>query len=99
MIRNDKNIIIDRAVVKLELLDREKRLNYIRKLQANLKGLMIMECIVCNNCLTLVNPLSETVPVNVRELTIGSRLFKFLEPQCPVCGSFIDCETFFHIEN
>jgi hypothetical protein len=99
MIRNDKNIITDCEVVKLELLDWGKRLNYIRKLQANLKGLMVMECIVCKNCLTLVNPLSETIPVNVREMTIGSRLVKILEPQCPVCGSFIDCETFFHIEN
>jgi hypothetical protein len=31
MIRNDKNIMIDHEVVKLELLDREKRLNYIRR--------------------------------------------------------------------
>jgi hypothetical protein len=90
---------INDEVVKLEMLDRSTRLDYFKKLKSDMKGSLILECIVCNNCLTRVNPLCETVPVNKRNMLFGTKLFILLEPQCPVCNAFIPCETFFHIEN
>jgi hypothetical protein len=99
MINNETSNITYYEAVKLELLDRRERLNFIKKLLINLKGLMVMDRIVCTNCLTLVNPLCDDVLVNVRGMTIGAKSFKILEPSCPVCGTFITSDTFIHIEN
>ena len=60
---------------------------------------MVLERIVCNNRFTQVNPLCEAVPVNIRNMALDTKSYIVLEPQCPVCGTFIACETFFHIEN
>ena len=81
------------------MLDRKKRLDYFKKLTVAMKGSMILERIVCNNCLTLVNPLCEAVPVNVRHMLLGTKKYAVLEPQCPVCYTLIPCELFFHVEN
>ena len=79
--------------------DRGKRLDYIKKLIATMNGSMVLERIICNHCLTQVNAISDAVPVNIRNMAVGTKRFVILEPQCPICGSFIACETFFHIEN
>jgi hypothetical protein len=99
MIRNETNNAISYESLQLELPDRGKRHEYLKKLIATMKGSIILERIACNNCLTIVNPLCEAVPVNVRKMAVGAKTYVVLEPQCPVCGTFIACETFFHIEN
>lgn len=99
MINNDTSNITYCETVKLELLDRRERLNFIKTLLVNLQGLMVMDRIVCTNCLTVVNPLCDDILVNVRGMTIGAKSFKILEPSCPVCSTFITSDTFLHIAN
>jgi hypothetical protein len=99
MIKNIEGLTITFELVKLEMLDKRTRLDYINNLIAAMKGSLIMECIFCNQCLTQVNPLSETVLVNVREMAFGAKAFTVLEPQCPICGTLLSGEHFIHIEN
>jgi hypothetical protein len=86
-------------VVKLEVLDKGKRLDHIKKLRSSVKGSIVVEPIVCSNCLTRVNPLCELVSVNVRTMEFGLRSYTVLEPECPLCGTFISSEEFLHLEN
>ena len=99
MIKNIELTTITDEVVKLEMLDMGKRLDYIKTLIPSLKGSLVLERVVCKNCLTLVNPLCEAVSVNVRNLEFGTKSYTVLEPQCPVCGTFIPSEQFLHAEN
>jgi hypothetical protein len=86
---------INSEVVRLELLGSKKRIELIK----NLKGPFIVEKISCANCLTLVNFLNPNVLVNVRSISFGLITNIVLEPQCPICGCFIQAEEFFHIVN
>lgn len=86
-------------VVKLENLVRDKRLYHIKNLIASVKDAVVMEPIICNNCLTRVNPISEGVLVNTRNMAVGTKHYTLLEPACPVCGAFIQGEQFVHIAN
>lgn len=81
------------------MLDRTTRLDIFKKLKDNMKGSLIMERIVCDNCLTQVNPLCEAVAINQKNILFGTKLFILPEPQCPVCGTFIPYEMFVHILN
>ena len=99
MIKNIELTNMTDEVVKLEMLDMGKRLFHVKKLIASLKDSLVLERIVCTNCLTLVNPLCECVPVNLRDMEFGTKSYTILEPQCPVCGTFIPSEQFLHIEN
>jgi len=99
MIKNIEPINLASEVVKLEMIDRGRRLDHIKELINSVKGLMVLERIVCNNCLTQVNPLCEVVPVNIRNMEFGTKSYTVLEPQCPVCSTFIPAEQFFHIES
>ncbi len=98
MIRNETNDISYESF-QLEMPDRRKRLEYLKKLMATMKDSIILERIACNNCLTIVNPLCEAVPVNIRNMALSTKSYTVLEPQCPVCGTFIPGQTFFHINN
>jgi hypothetical protein len=102
LIRYDKHIELTNItdeVVKLEMLDMGRRLDHIKTLMTSLKSSLVLERIVCSNCLTLINPLCEFVPVNIRNMDLGSKSYTVMEPQCPVCGAFIQGEQFLHIAN
>ena len=77
------------------MLDTEERVGAIR----SLKGPFVFDKIICDNCLTVVNPLSPKVLVNKRDISFGTVTYIVHEPQCPVCGNFIVAEQFFHVEN
>lgn len=99
MIKNIELSNITENVVKLEMIARSKRLKLIKELIPSLKGLLVIDRIACPNCMTLVNPLCELVPVHTRSMKFGTKRFTVLEPLCPVCGAFIEAEQFLHIEN
>ena len=86
---------INNDVVRLEMPATEKRVGAIKRL----KGPFVFDRIICDNCLTVVNPLSPEVWVNKRNISFGLTINIVYEPQCPVCGNFIVAEHFFHIEN
>lgn len=86
---------IESETVRLEMPSTAERLDSIR----NLEGGVILERIVCDVCVTVVNPLNRNLPVNKRMIKFGQLTNTMLEPLCPVCGSFIPAEQFFHIEN
>ena len=99
MIKNTELTSINEEIVKLEMIDMSIRLQHIKNLIASGKGSLVLERIVCSNCLTLVNPLCEFVPVNTRNMKCGTKSYIIMEPQCPVCGAFITAEQFVRIVN
>ena len=99
MIKNIELTNMIEDVVKIEMITVGKRLKLFKELIPSLKGLLVMDRIACPNCMTLVNPLCELVPVNTRSMKFGTKRFTVLEPLCPVCGAFIEAEQFLHIEN
>ena len=99
MIRPFETINIPYEEVKLQMLEMRQRLDYVRRLISTMKGSLVLERISCNECLTQVNPLCETVLVNIRTITFGKKSFEVLEPKCPVCGTFITSEQFLRPES
>ena len=99
MIKNTELTNINEEIVKLEIIDISIRLQHIKNLIASGKGSLVLERVVCSNCMTVVNPLSKFVLVNVRKMEFGSKSYTVMEPQCPICSAFITSEQFVHIVN
>ena len=99
MIQDNELTSINEEIVKLEMIDMNIRLHHIKNLIASGKGSLVLERVVCSNCMTVVNPLSAFVLVNVRKMEFGSKSYTVLEPQCPVCSVFIPAEQFVHVAN
>ena len=56
MTENIERTNINEDVVKLEMIDASIRLACIKELIPSIKGSLILERVVCSNCMTMVNP-------------------------------------------